>query len=99
MLTTTTAWLIAIGVITLASLMMWTLGRMRGAGKVEIIRKRFFCPAKGKEVEVDFLTWLGRTGDLLGVKACSAFPAGEEIDCERACLHLPQAQAAPALHA
>jgi hypothetical protein len=70
----------------------------KAKAKVEVLyRKRFFCPGKGREVEVDFLAYRGEPGNLLGVEHCSAFREKEEIDCDRSCLYLPQAQAAPPL--
>jgi hypothetical protein len=62
--------------------------------KVEVLyRKRFFCPGKGREVEVDFRAPWGEPGNLLGVEHCSAFGEKEEISCDKACLYLPEAKA------
>jgi hypothetical protein len=72
------------------------LGRLSVINFV-ITRKRFFCPAKGRKVKVDFLAQMGKSGNLFGVKSCSAFKEGEEIDCNKFCIHLPQAQAASLL--
>ncbi len=67
----------------------------RGKAQREVVyRKRFFCPTKAREVEVDFFARRGEPGNLLGVKRCSAFKRAEEIDCDRSCLYLPQAREA-----
>ncbi len=72
---------------------------MSTQGKVEVMyRKQFFCPLKGRGVKVDFLAYRGEPTSLLGVEHCSAFQEKEAIDCDRSCLHLPQAQMAPPLY-
>ncbi len=94
----TVAWMLLIGAVILVSLVMWLVGGMEVARRgLEVIRKRFFCPGRGQEVEVDFLARVGDPESLLRVESCSAFKAGEEMDCDRSCLHLPQAQMAPPL--
>ena len=98
--TSITAWsaiVAIIGVALLVSLMMWAVGQTEIRRRLEAIRKRFLCPVKGQEVEVNFLVRVGEPGNLLGVKSCSAFKEGEEMDCDRSCVYLPQAQAAPPL--
>jgi hypothetical protein len=64
------------------------------ARRLGVYRKRFVCPLKNKEVEVDFLTRLWEPTDLLGVERCSACKKGEAMDCDRSCLRLPQAREA-----
>lgn len=56
--------------------------------------KRFFCPVKSREVEVDFLTRTWEPTTLLTVTRCTAFCPGQHMDCDQACLRLPEAQAA-----
>ena len=96
MVTIITAWAAVIGATFLASLVLWAAVE-KGRRGLEAIRKRFFCPDKGREVEVDFLARMGKPEILLGVKSCSAFKEGEAIYCDKSCLHLPQAQATPPL--
>lgn len=96
MVTALTSWAVLIGAAILASLVMWAAVE-KGRRGLEVIRKRFFCFGKEREVEVDFLARMGRPEILLGVKSCSAFKEGEEINCDKSCLHLPHAQAAPPL--
>lgn len=94
MVTTVTTWLIVIGATILASLMMWVAARSEIGGKLAVIRTRFFCPTKDKEVEVEFLASRREPENLLEVMHCSAFQKGEAMDCDRACLHWPQAREA-----
>lgn len=66
--------------------------------KVEAMyRKRFFCPVKDRVVKVDFLAYRGEPKKLLGVVHCSAFPEGQEMDCDQSCIYRAQAQIAPPL--
>lgn len=58
--------------------------------KLVVLRKRFFCPSK----EVDFLVWMGESETVHGIEQCSALVEGDEIDCDRSCLHLLQARTA-----
>lgn len=68
----------------------------QGEAQREVVyRKRFFCPTKAREVEVDFLARMDEPENLLEVKRCSAFKRAEKIDCDRSCLYLPQAREAP----
>jgi len=48
-------------------------------------------------MEVDFLVRMGEAWNVLEIKSCSAFKEGEEIDCDRSCVYLPQAQETPSL--
>ncbi len=64
---------------------------------LEVVRKRFFCPTQGQEVEADFLTDPEKPEGLLEVVRCSAFAEGEAACCDRSCTLLPQARTAPPL--
>ena len=69
------------------------------ARRLGVYRKRFVCPLKNKEVEVDFLTRLWEPTDLLGVERCSACKKGEARDCDQSCLRLSRArEARPLFH-
>lgn len=59
-----------------------------------VYRKHFFCPVRSREVEVDFLTPRGAPERLLKVMSCSACEKREENNCDKSCLHLPEAQQA-----
>ena len=62
--------------------------------RLGIYRKRFVCPVKSSEVEVDFLVRLCEPTDLLEVERCSACARGGTMDCGCSCLHSPQAREA-----
>ncbi len=94
-----------IGLVLLGLLVVWagaTLGMVRDWAEIRrrlslaVIRKHFFCPGKGKEVEADFLVRRGEPWNLLDVEACSAFK-GEKVRCPKSCIYLPEAQMAPPL--
>jgi len=66
--------------------------------KVEAMyRKRFFCSLVDKEVKADFLAYKGEPRQLLGVVHCSAFPEGQQMNCDQSCIYRAQAQLAPPL--
>jgi hypothetical protein len=81
--------LIALVVLNVWLFPTWVQIQARQEG---IYRKRFVCPIKGREVEVEFVTPLLDPAMLLGVARCSAFTRGEVMDCDRSCLRLPQAR-------
>ena len=66
---------------------------------VGVYRKRVLCPLKHGEVDVDFLTPVWDSTQLLSVESCSALQQGEALRCDRSCLRSPQARTAPPLFA
>lgn len=88
--------MVLLGIFGLVALNVWAFPAWVQAEtrRLGVYRKRFVCPLKNKEVEVDFLVRLWEPTDLLGVERCSACKKGEARDCERSCLRLPQAREA-----
>jgi hypothetical protein len=81
----------AIAWVEIRAYQAWVQAEARREG---IYRKRFTCPSKGRDVEVEFLTPMWEPDNLLEVVSCSACTPRGQINCNRACLHWPQARKA-----
>ncbi len=85
---------LAIGAIAWVEMRAYQAWVQAEARRESVYRKRFTCPSKGREVEVEFLTPRWEPEHLLEVVSCSAFKKGEQVNCDRACLHWSQARKA-----
>lgn len=73
----------AVGLVLAAGL-AWGPRWVRG---VRVYHRSFWCPFRGRSVEVDFVesAWSGKAAD---VSACSIFVPPTHVRCDKACLDL-----------
>ena len=83
------AFLAAILVLVLA----WLLTVRLSGGP--IIRKSFWCPLKLRYVNVDFVADPISVDRYHDVLFCSAFEDPSQLTCDKRCVDLPEAKAAP----